>query len=809
MSKRRGDLTPITAAAVRPRLTDRKNLQRDLGVLYRRPEQIAAWDAFDGVPEVKHAVWGMGNIVAKIRPFVAVMDPEHGDTPVPVSVAFPDAIPNVVASAIAELDRLNRGDGISEILREATMNLDVAGEFYVVGWGEREALYDELSGELVRQAEDERWEVVSISEVSERNGVTFVSTSPSDKGRPLDPTLDTIFRVWQRHPRWSDLADSHLIGCLNDVEQLRALHLRELADNQSRHTGGVFTLPNELTAVRSMPGDDAGSDDDEYDPLVQALDETWSDPIDDPSSVNFGAPTIIRGPAEFLKPDYLRHVPIGRDDPGALDDRIRAKVERLARGLNMPVEFTMGHQATTYANAYQVDEDEFADYVQPRVEFLAGAFTTAFLRPQLLDAYETATDADRELIDSLFVWYDPSAVLPTADLSDKVELGLDRGLIGNPTAREALGFTEDDAPEATDPDGETIDIYAIAETVQKLYLGVDVMLTADEAREILRRYGAPIEGPMPEKPDPEPVAAAATPRTRDDLGLRLVEIDRAFRDRFLAAADAAVKRAIERAGNRLRGQAQLRARLKNVAPEDCAATLGRALVADALPIPGLIDDAFERLERDFRAWAEIAENEAFDIVQETVGKIAGGFTNEQRAALKMRRAGTIDEAWQWTEGALRSLTEAKLFDPSFAIGTIGEALHDTWVPPGLIREAMARAGGGAHVITDGTSAYVTIGNLEPLGGIATGPDVVDILIESGYGVEGWEWSYGPALRARPFEPHRALEGFTFTDFTDPGLAVDGDFPPTGFYTPGDHPGCLCDLIPVIIHPDGATTEDLY
>jgi len=39
---------------------------------------------------------------------------------------------------------------------------------------------------------------------------------------------------------------------------------------------------------------------------------------------------------------------------------------------------------------------------------------------------------------------------------------------------------------------------SIAETVQKLYLGVDVVLSADEARKILEDAGAPISGPMPE-----------------------------------------------------------------------------------------------------------------------------------------------------------------------------------------------------------------------------------------------------------------------------------------------------------------------
>jgi hypothetical protein len=62
--------------------------------------------------------------------------------------------------------------------------------------------------------------------------------------------------------------------------------------------------------------------------------------------------------------------------------------------------------------------------------------------------------------------------------------------------------------------------------------------------------------------------------------------------------------------------------------------------------------------------------------------------------------------------------------------------------------------------------------------------------------------------ARPFEPHQELDGVTFTDWSDPVLANTGSFPAGGYYIPGDHGGCQCDVAPVIVGPDGSTEIDL-
>jgi hypothetical protein len=51
----------------------------------------------------------------------------------------------------------------------------------------------------------------------------------------------------------------------------------------------------------------------------------------------------------------------------------------------------------------------------------------------------------------------------------------------------------------------------VVEMVQKVYLGVGVVLTADEARELLNQAGADLSGELPPKPPPPPAVPASLP----------------------------------------------------------------------------------------------------------------------------------------------------------------------------------------------------------------------------------------------------------------------------------------------------------
>jgi hypothetical protein len=60
------------------------------------------------------------------------------------------------------------------------------------------------------------------------------------------------------------------------------------------------------------------------------------------------------------------------------------------------------------------------------------------------------------------------------------------------------------------------------------------------------------------------------------------------------------------------------------------------------------------------------------------------------------------------------------------------------------------------------------------------------------------WVYGdPAARLQPFEPHHALDGATFSTWSDPVLVNASPWPSVSHFYPGDHGGCLCSWAPVL------------
>jgi hypothetical protein len=708
---------------------------------------------------------------------------------------------------------------------------------YVVGFAEREPDEEGKGGS------PEEWMVCSISEVSSRSKGALtqwtVKLRPDDaKGRVLDPEAgDDIFRIWQPHGQWLELADCALRSALDECETLQLLSNQVKAESRSRVSAGFLCVPNELSFAGVKPKveqpDGQGQDAAEGDKFLDELVDFLVAPIDDPSHQASVVPGLIRGPGDAMTDDKLRHLAISRQSDETLDKRIEARVTRLARGLNAPVEVVQGLMQTTFANAEQVDQDVWEDYLEPRAVFDVDAFTVGFLLPRLAD--DTAIPED--MLSRLFVWYDASDLVAQPDLAGNASEAHDRFEISGMAYRRYKGYDEDDAPEP-------IEVLVRA----ALRRGA---LTPELTRALLLALAdeAGVELPVPTEEAPEPGQAAAARiralarlllndaraealtalvgpgngqgaqgqgaalRGRSgasrapsgaDAGRRLAAIDRDLRTRLLVATNDAMGRALERAGNRLKSRSStMRERLRSVPPALAASTLGPSLVAQAgVTEDALLEGAFDALEVVFKAWGGTAQRQALDLVS----RFVSGFSVAQRDGLGLRLAESLDEAWGWLHGSLVTLARAQLYDPTPLAETLGEFDPTLRVPPGLVRQAIARAGGTMGLqATDGGGAYVVLaeGGGRPPGGIATGELLRSALRDAGGGVEGYVWEYGPAVRARPFEPHLELDGVQFENFDDPALANGEGWPEFAFFMPGDHDGCLCDAVPVLLSPEGA------
>lgn len=818
---RRPQPNALVAAAQRVRLADPEIANRQ--VCQPQEWHPEAWAAFDEVPEIKESVRYRGNQLAKLRLYCAVMDPNDPDgDPVPVSDESSGVPAAVAEAAVAELARLRSAlGGQPEILRQLDMNLEIVGECYLVGIAARVEEIKRRDGSTLTVETDEDWRIHSKSEITFTSGpggalVGRVKGTPDDReGTPLDPERDTIIRIWTRHPQWQNLPDSAMRGLLTDCKVLQVLQQQLLAQAMRAVSAGFLTVPNELSfgpldpTVQPTAGDDAAED-----PLDAALREVLVNPIADPSDPSTVQPGVFRGPSEYLKPDVLRLIRFYDPQVSAdLEAKISARVERIARGLNLPVEKVMGHQQTTYANAAQVDEDEFEDYLAPSADLACDALSYAFLTPQLR---ENPAIPEEWANGEIFIWRDPSDLIAQPDTEANADAAFDRFAIGWPTYRKAKGYSEDDAPTEKEiqarlalpmpsRNGSTT---APTDAPPDPNAAITAALVP-----LLELIAGRHEGPPPfpystSGPNGAPrrgwIEASARPEP-SNVGRDLMLLDRDLRTRLVVAANDAMGRALDLAGTRLRSRVagtQYRNALRGIAARDGFAHLGRTVVTAAFEGDDPLAGAFTELESQFREWGGHAQNEAIDLAS----RVASGFGTEQRAALGLRQAEDLDEAWAWMDEALRSLAAARLYDPNPAAPDLGEFDPTLKVPTGLVRQALARAGGAQGLIAAGPQgeggfgSWVTLtdGGTRPAGGIGTGELVRGALRDGGAMVEAYRWVYGPGFRTRPFHPHLALDGELFRNFDDPVLTNGRGWPPFSFYMPGDHAGCICDFEPVVV-----------
>lgn len=253
-------------------------------------------------------------------------------------------------------------------------------------------------------------------------------------------------------------------------------------------------------------------------------------------------------------------------------------------------------------------------------------------------------------------------------------------------------------------------------------------------------------------------------------------------------------RALERAGNRLKGRAGIiRDTLRGVHPMIAAATLGPSLVADAFTLDELIGDSHDDVVARYAVWARQTADDADQIVGELLGT-----TN---ISAKIDRQAHLDESVEYLRNGLGELTRQRLFERSLI--QTGEL-----IPSGFTRAVLAHAGGQANVTLSG-SAYVALTpSGQPVPGLATGPDTGEAIRAGGGAVEAYRWVYGPATRGQPFPPHVRLDGRVFQNFDDPQLANTSGWPPYSHYIPGDHQGCRCDYEPIVLSPEAARAAGL-
>lgn len=709
--------------------------------------QADAWDAAEDIPEAGNVVRYAGSQIGLVTATVTVA----GTAGERVSVTddaspIPDRWAQLLVSGLATTvggDITSPGPVWSTVAQ----NLVVAGDCYLV-----EPVADPNADTPER---DRSWQVASVSQIgTTSDGGWAMKDSPSDQPRPV--AWDRLIRVWVRHPRWSSAAWSPFLQLEDDFEALRLLSGEGRAGSASRASAGILLVPNELTFSRvgvDAPG--PVSPDADAQSFIDALAQVMAEPIEDPSAPSSVVPFLVRGPAEHLA--AVRHIELGRPrDAASWAAEMQARVERVARGVDLPVEIVMGHQSTTFANGAVVDKTRWRDHMGPLAALIASSWTIGPARAEW-----ERLGVPPEIIDMVHVGFDPSAALATPDPIEHAQALHAAMVISDHAYRTVTGFGDGDAPDADE----------LARRVAS-------------APKTVTASAAPTSAPT----DGAASAAAVSPDGLDVLAVGLAQIDRDLRRQLQVAAGAAMERALDRAGSRIR-YALPRALRDTVDGTDnrrVIATLGADRVAATLEAkPGVLDDP--------EAWTELADKyEAWTLAAwaAALGLLAGLVPAARLAAVETQIAGWVAAGWVALRGDLEAGRRAMMWADQ-TTSAPGEADATVVVSAGVVRTAVHVAGGGT--VTPGEPAA---------GGVAAGVAVLGALTDAEIMQSGWVWWYGSAAtRTAAFEPHQRLEGTRFVSWTDPALDTGGSWVGSHFF-PGDHHGCQCDAIPTFLAPGG-------
>lgn len=440
---------PLTAAAVQLKVGDKGEFEqfRSRRNASSSAWQQEAWEYYDAIGEIKYAFNLVASVVSRIRLYPAVV---ADSSQAPQAIGKVESVdPQLAAAAERALARLDSAyGGQAGLLRDAALNLSVAGECYLVQMPER-----------LGYGIPESWDIKSVDEVmaDQKGGFRVVGrreataqNQQNSSSAVLLPNNAFIGRIWRAHPRFSDEADSSLRGLLDLCAELLLLNRTFRATARSRLNAGALYLPDGLAVSSNMPaGDMPYGDEQDVDPALLAeeaednfeneLIDAMTTPIKDEDSASAVVPLIIRGPAELG--DRIKQFKFERSFDPALAARSDRVLERILQGLDVPKDVVTGLANVKYSNALQIDETLYKTHIEPLMLLIADALTIVYLRPYLI-----ANGYSQAEVEKVVIWYDPSAIATRNDRAADADAGFDKGAISFDTWRRLHGFTDADAP---------------------------------------------------------------------------------------------------------------------------------------------------------------------------------------------------------------------------------------------------------------------------------------------------------------------------------------------------------------------------
>jgi hypothetical protein len=375
--------------------------------------QRQAWDFYDTNPQLHNAVDYIGAASSMIRIFVAEVD-ENG-------VRQGEVDNDDEIGALAET-LFGGPANKAEMLRAIGESLTVAGECFIIGKAMRGGISDQ-------------WWVAAPGEVRKNGDVVYVNMGRAQR-EEINPGRDIVIRTWTPHPRRAYLADSPvraLLGLLFEMEQMSMFIRAQMNSRIANAT--ILPVPSTL-AVPKGDNQAVATDD-----IYQQLFEVITSNLEGKGTAAQVAPILWQMPlAELTAMSGVQ--PIRFDSP--LSDQAielrREQQQKLAIGMNVPVEIQLGGQEMNHWSIWWAGEEFIVKTVMPLFNRIVDALTVAYLIPALK---ALGKDPKRYTY-----WYDTAPLANSANkLADALNLyNANPPIVSADTVRREGGYNDSDAP---------------------------------------------------------------------------------------------------------------------------------------------------------------------------------------------------------------------------------------------------------------------------------------------------------------------------------------------------------------------------
>jgi hypothetical protein len=475
--------------------------------------QARSWHHYDNCGELRYGAGWFANALSRVQLIATVK--KDGVVQRLTSGPEYDALEELIGST----------DGQSAILKAMGQHYFIAGDWYLVGRGARKGDVVTVTGDV--------WEVVSTEEMKNAGEVWWIDYGDGDKIELTD--ADAIIRMWNPHPRKRILADSPVRAVISVLDEIEAASRHISSQIFSRLAGaGLLVLPSEMTFAKpaNVTIPEAMGD---MDPFIVSLGATMMQAVNDPGDPASLVPIVIKTAGENI--DKIRHITFWSElDQQAPVIRTEA-IRRLALGLDLPVEVLLGTGDVNHWGAWQIEESSIKAHIEPALEVICAALTTAYLRMVV-----KGTKA--------VVAFDTSALRLRPNRSKEALELYDRGEIDGDALRRETGFEGTDKMEPEEMKAWLLKKIAGGSASPEMVnaailslIGVDLGGTGDKMNEA-RPAPSLRDHPAHDVPDGP---SAPTQRKMDEANAAAV----------YATCNALAYRALERAGNRLKNRAGL------------------------------------------------------------------------------------------------------------------------------------------------------------------------------------------------------------------------------------------------------------